>query len=67
MKTKNIDIDPRAALGEAFALVEFYRNRNLILANEALALAEANAGLEARLALVEAEFREWQDLAGGEQ
>lgn len=33
-----VQIDPMAALGELQALVDFYRNRNLLLANELHAL-----------------------------
>lgn len=49
-----VQIDPMAALGETQALVDFYRNRNLLLANEVHALRGTVAELQARLAEHEA-------------
>lgn len=45
-----VQIDPIAALGETQALVDFYRNRNLLLANEVHALRGTVAELQARIA-----------------
>lgn len=45
-----VQIDPMAALGETQALVDFYRNRNLLLANEVHALRSTVAELQARAA-----------------
>ena len=45
-----VQIDPIAALGETQALVDFYRNRNLLLANELHALRGTVAELQARIA-----------------
>lgn len=45
-----VQIDPMAALGETQALVDFYRNRNLLLANEVHALRATVAELQARVA-----------------
>lgn len=73
MTTETIEIDPRAAAGEYKVLSEFYRNRTLILANEALFHSEAADRFKARVAELEAqlqeaqdEIREWVELAGGE-
>lgn len=45
-----VTIDPVAAAGEYAALNEFYRNRNLLLANEISSLRAQNDALIAELA-----------------
>ncbi len=47
--SNKVEISAVAALNETAMLVEHYRNRNLILAQENLTLRDDNAGLRARL------------------
>jgi len=47
-KPTHVQIDPMAAASEAMALNEFYKNRNLLLANEI-------AGMRAQMAILEAQ------------
>ena len=47
-KPSHVQIDPMAAASEAMALNEFYKNRNLLLANELV-------GMRAQMAILEAQ------------
>ena len=47
-KPSHVQIDPMAAASEAMALNEFYKNRNLLLANEI-------AGMRAQMSILEAQ------------
>lgn len=44
-----VNIDPRVVLGEAEALVDYYRNRGLIQAQAVQDLREENARLKAEI------------------
>jgi len=48
VQPSHVQIDPMAAASEAMALNEFYKNRNLLLANEI-------AGMRAQMAILEAQ------------
>ena len=48
-KPNTIKISSEAALRETMELAEFYRNRNLILAEEVKVLREENEALKAQL------------------
>ncbi|WP_176038779.1 hypothetical protein [Brucella tritici] len=47
-KPTHVQIDPMAAASEAMALNEFYKNRNLLLANEI-------TGMRAQMSILEAQ------------
>lgn len=49
--TSTVQIDPLAAALEASALNDFYKNRNLLLANEVASLRGQVEALKAELAL----------------
>jgi len=48
-----IEIDPRAVVAEQMALIEHYRNRNLLLADRLLRLEEENTALQNRIQEIE--------------
>ncbi|WGG61874.1 hypothetical protein [Brucella intermedia] len=48
-KPTHVQIDPMAAASEAMALNEFYKNRNLLLANELAVQRSHSAMLEAQI------------------
>lgn len=61
MENKTVQVDPRAALGEVLALAEFWRNRALAFANQALLQADEIARLKVSLDEAAARIAELSD------
>ncbi|RJG46492.1 hypothetical protein [Mesorhizobium sp. DCY119] len=65
--TQKVQIAPQAAYVEAQALIEFYRNRNLLLAQQAFELAGTVEAQSADIEKLKAKVDHFAELSSGEK